>query len=274
MTATALFSPPPEPASLYFGDVMHARLKPVGHRFNYKVFCLLADVDALETVAKLTPLFSVGRFNLLSFYPGDHGGGKRDSLRLHIEGLLQPGASSIDRIFLLCYPRMLGFVFNPISVYFCYRDGELAALVYEVRNTFGQIHSYVAPVAAGEMNEAGVRQERAKQFYVSPFMDMNLVYKFRIRPPGATIALRILETDETGPVFSATFCGERTKLSSASVLRGFFGLPLMTLRVVFAIHWQALKLWAKGMRLRTRPPAPPRSSVGLPPAHAIPKTPD
>ena len=163
---------------------------------------------------------------------------------------------------LLCYPRVLGYVFNPISVYFCYSQGEISALVYEVRNTFGQVHSYVAPVAPGELNEAGLRQERAKLFYVSPFMDMDLTYKFRVRPPARTISFRILETDINGPVLAATFAGKRADLNAANVLFASLLLPFMTLKVVFGIHWEALKLWAKGMRLRARPKAPPRSSLG------------
>ena len=259
MSRIQLFPPPEAAASLYFGDVMHARLKPVGHRFTYKVFCLLVDPDRLAEVARKTWLFSIGRFNLLSFCPNDHGDGK--GLRAHVQALLAPSGSACDRVLLLCYPRVLGFAFNPISVYFCYNCNALSAIVYEVRNTFGQIHSYVAPVRPGELSEAGLRQERPKLFYVSPFMDMDLTYRFRLKPPGDKITVRILETDAGGPILAATFAGVRHDLNSASVLKGFFGLPLMTLKVVFGIHWQALKLWLKGMRLRTRPKPPPRSSL-------------
>ena len=259
MSAALLFPPPEAAASLYFGDVMHARLKPVGHRFNYKVFCLLVDPDRLTEAARQTWLFSIGRFNLLSFRPADHGDGT--PLHAHVQGLLTDSGVACSRVLLLCYPRVLGFVFNPISVYFCYDSSVLTAIVYEVRNTFGQIHSYVAPVRAGELDEAGLKQERPKLLYVSPFMDMDLTYKFRLKPPGETIAIRILETDASGPILAATFAGKRHELNAASVLKGFFGLPLMTLKVVFGIHWQALKLWRKGMRLRTRPKPPPRSSL-------------
>ena len=259
MMVDVLFAPPESAAALYFGDVMHARLKPVGHRFAYRVFCLLIDIDRLAEAAKSTRLFSLGRFNLLSFRAQDHGSG--GALRPHIESLLESSGKCYDRIVLLCYPRVLGFVFNPISVYFCYCQGEISALVYEVRNTFGQIHSYVAPIAPGELNEAGLRQERAKLFYVSPFMDMNLTYKFRVRPPAETVAFRILETDREGPVLAATFIGKRADLNAANVLFATFFLPFMTFKVVFGIYWEALKLWVKGMRLRSRPNAPARSSL-------------
>lgn len=258
------FEPPQAAASLYFGDVMHARLRPVAHRFVYSVFSLLIDVERLAEAARMTRLFSIGRFNLLSFQPRDHGDGA--PLAAHVRRLLTPAQVECDCIYLLCYPRVLGFAFNPLSVYFCYGRGGLVALVYEVRNTFGESHSYVAPIQAGEASAAGVRQTRAKLFYVSPFMDMDLRYHFRVKPPGERLGLRILETDAEGPLFAATFSGRRAPLNTRAALRAFFGLPLMTLKVVAGIHWEALKLWMKGLALRARPAPPPASSLDLTPS--------
>ena len=263
----ALFPPPDAPAALYFGTVMHVRLRPVAHRFAYSVFSLLVDVDRLPLAGRLTPLFSIGRFNLLSFFPQDHGAGDARPVRAHVEALLRPAGIACSRILLLCYPRVLGFVFNPISIYYCYAEAELVALIYEVRNTFGEKHSYVAPVAAGELGEAGVRQSRDKLLYVSPFMDMAQRYHFRLQPPGARIGVRILETDAAGPIFAATFAGKARVLDSPGVLAAFFGLPLMTLKVVAGIHWEALRLWLKGMRLRSRPAPPPASSLSPAPTN-------
>ena len=257
--------PPFAPASLYFGNVMHARLKPVGHRFAYRVFCLLIDVDLVAEAGHLSRWFSTNHFNLLSFHPADHGDGL--PLRQHVEALLAPSGLAFDRIVLMCYPRVLGFVFNPISVYFCYTQGQISALVYEVRNTFGQMHSYVAPIRDGELSEAGVRQQRQKLLYVSPFMDMDLRYLFRLQPPADKLVLRILECDGEGPILAAAFSGKRRPLTDQSVLAAFFGLPLMTLKVVGGIHWEALKLWLKGMKLRARPLPPPASSFAVP-AHS------
>ena len=108
------------------------------------------------------------------------------------------------RVLLLCYPRLLGYTFNPLSVYFCYRaDGALALMIYEVRNTFGDIHAYVLPVKPGEISDAGIRQQHDKLFYVSPFIEMAMRYHFRVSPPGESVKLRILETDREGPLLAS-----------------------------------------------------------------------
>jgi uncharacterized protein len=258
------FAPHHAPAALYRGQVMHARMKPKAHRFTYGVYALTIDVDRLEQADRLSRFFSVGRFNLLSFHESDHGHADQGPLAsqvreaFHRAGLSMPPA----RLLLLCYPRVLGFTFNPIAVYFAYdaRD-QLVGVLYEVRNTFGEMHSYVAPVADGELTEAGLRQTRRKLFYVSPFMDMAMTYRFRLRPPSSDVALRILETDADGPILSASFVGKHTSLTTMAALGAFCAFPLMTLKVVSGIHWEALKLWLKGVRLVDRPAPPPASSI-------------
>ena len=243
-------------AALYFGEVMHARLKPVGHRFSYRVMSLLIDLDQPDGADRQSRLFGVNRRALYSFHERDHG--DRDGSSLAAYARRRAAEHGIDltsgRVLLLCYPRLLGFTFNPLSVYFCYgADGELALVIYEVRNTFGDIHPYVLPVQPGELTEAGLRQQQEKLFYVSPFIDMPMHYHFRLSPPAADVKLRILETDRTGPLLAATFHGERSALTSAQLLRSFFALPLVTLKIVAAIHWEALRLWVKGARLVPRP---------------------
>lgn len=258
--AKPLFTPPQAAASLYPGSVMHARMKPKVHRFTYKVFNLLIDLDRLEEAHRTSALFSVNRFNLVSFRPSDHGDGTSANLRAYIDGLLAPSGVSLQggRVLLLCYPRLLGFAFNPISVYFCYAaSGEVAAMVYEVRNTFGEMHSYVARIEPGQLSEAGIRQERDKRFHVSPFLDMPMRYHFRLRPPGDGVHVRILETDATGPILAATFTGRRRNLTSFEIAKSCLRFPLMTLKVVAGIHFEALRLWLKGVALQTRPPPPP-----------------
>src|SRR6478609_3673207 len=146
-------------AALYFGEVMHARLKPVGHRFSYRVMSLLIDLDRLDIADRQSPLFGVNRRALYSFSEADHGERDGTPLRRYVQR--RAAEHGIDltggRVRLLCYPRMLGHSFNPLSVYFCYlANAELALIIYEVRNTFGDIHAYVLPVKPGEISEAGV----------------------------------------------------------------------------------------------------------------------
>jgi len=121
-----------------------------------------------------------------------------------------------------------------------------------VRNTFGDIHPYVLPVTPGEISDAGVRQQQDKLFYVSPFIEMAMRYHFRVRPPGARVQLRILEADREGPLLAATFNGSRRTLNTKGLLRAFFALPLVTIKIMAAIHWEALRLWLKGARLVPR----------------------
>jgi uncharacterized protein len=251
-----------DPAALYVGEVMHARLKPVGHRFSYRVMSLLIDLDRLEVADRQSLLFGVNRPALYSFYEADHGERDGSSLRLYAQR--KASEHGIDlaggRVLLLCYPRLLGYAFNPLSVYFCYHaNGELALLAYEVRNTFGGIHAYVLPVKCGDVSPAGIRQTQEKRFHVSPFIEMAMRYHFRITPPKDCVKLRILETDSEGPLLSATFLGHRRILTGTELLRSFFSLPLVSLKIVAAIHWEALRIWLKGVRLV---PVPDKTADG------------
>ena len=242
-------------AALYVGDVVHARLKQVGHRFSYRVMSLLIDLDRLEVADRQTPLFGVNRRALYSFHEADHGDRDGSSLRLYAQRCAAEHGIDLTggRVLLLCYPRLFGYTFNPLSVYFCYTpDGEPALLIYEVRNTFGDIHAYVLPVTYGDISPAGIRQTQDKRFYVSPFVEMAMRYHFRVMLPQDRVKLRILETNSEGPLLSATFNGHRRTLTTQELLRSFFSLPMVTLKIMAAIHWEALRLWLKGVRLVTR----------------------
>ncbi|WP_213737222.1 DUF1365 domain-containing protein [Bradyrhizobium sp. dw_411] len=251
-------------AALYFGEVMHARLKPVGHRFSYRVMSLLIDLDRLRDADRQSPLFGVNRTALYSFNEADHGERNGSSLRAYAQRCAAERGIDLTggRVLLLCYPRLLGYAFNPLSVYFCYRaDGSLALLIYEVRNTFGDIHSYALAVKPDEVSDAGVRQQQDKLFYVSPFIEMAMHYHFRVSPPADDVKLRILETDREGPLLAATFHGRRHALTTAALLRAFFSLPLVTFKIVAAIHWEALRLWLKGARLVPRADTAPAKAA-------------
>jgi len=258
-------------ASLYVGEVMHARLKPMGHRFSYRVMSLLIDLDRLEAADRQSPLFGVNRAALYSFREADHGNRDGSPLRAYAQACAAERGIDLSggRVLLLCYPRLLGYTFNPLSVYFCYRaGGELALIIYEVRNTFGEIHPYVLPVQPAEVSAAGVRQSQDKLFYVSPFIEMAMRYHFRVMQPREHVKLRILATDRSGPLLAATFNGCRRALNNVELLRAFFGLPLVTLKIVAAIHWEALRLWFKGARLV------PRQNAAIDPRLAAAKSSD
>lgn len=255
--------PPDDPAVLYDGTVMHARMKPVAHRFTYRIFTLVVDIDRLAEAGRLSPLFSIGRFNLFSFSEADHGAADGTALRPWVERALgEAGLPAPARVLLQATPRVLGRVFDPLSIFYCYDDaGALAAMIYEVRNTFGERHAYVAKVEAGDIGPEGLRQERAKLFYVSPFVPMEMRYRFRILPPGKTLRVRILETDAQGPLLAATFVGASHPLTSRRLVGTFVKVPFLALKILGAIHWEAPKLWLKGVPFFTRPPAPPPVSA-------------
>jgi DUF1365 family protein len=247
-------------SGLYPGVVHHARLKPRRHRLSYRVFMLLLDLDELPTLDRERRLFGHNRAALLSFHDRDHGDGS-GSLRPQIERrLAEAGLPAGGPIRILCMPRVLGFGFNPLSEIFCHApDGRLIAIVHQVSNTFGERHCYLLPVHEAD---GRVRQACAKRFYVSPFMDMDLAYDFDIDPPGEAVSVGIRVSDADGPLLTAAFAGRRRPLTDANLLEAWLGHPLVTLKVVAGIHWEALKLWGKGMKLRRRP-APPAEAFTI-----------
>ncbi|MDP1632371.1 MAG: DUF1365 family protein [Caulobacter sp.] len=251
-------------SGLYTGIVSHSRLRPRRHSLRYRVFWTLFDLAELETLDRRSRLFSHNRFNLFAFHDRDHGDGSGPLRPQIVERLVEAGVDlKGGAIRLLCMPRLLGYVFNPISVYFCHRpDGGLAALIYEVTNTFGARHSYLIPTKPGDEGAPVIRQRSAKQLYVSPFMDMDLTYDFKVTPPGESVALQVRCSDADGLMLTATMAGRRSALTDAGILRAAATHPLLTLKVVAGIHWEALMLFLKGVRL-TRQPAPPKRSFSI-----------
>lgn len=246
----------PAPVELYVGSVMHARLREPKHRFRYRLLWLLVDIDRLQEAERACPLFSVGRWNLLSFSPRDHGPADGSPLRRHIDRLLsRSGIEATDgRVLLLCCPRVLGRVFNPLSVYFVYRaDGALAATVYEVRNTFGERHVYVEPVAEGTGEMSVITQDRGKSFHVSPFLPMNLRYRFRLSRPAETLRLRILALEGEKTVLSTAIEGERRPMQSGQILSALAGSILPLFGNLTGIHVEALRLWLAGAQIFRHP---------------------
>ena len=243
-------------SGIYEGVVSHARVKPREHRLAYRIFMLCLDLDEVGRLDGRLGLFSAGRFGLASFHERDHGDGSGRPLKAQIEAeLAAAGLAYGGPIRMLCMPRILGRGFNPLTVYFCHRrDGALSAILYEVNNTFGERHGYLIP--AGDAG--AVRQACGKEFYVSPFMDFDIDYQFRIRPPGETTMVAVDCHDAKGLVLAASFLGRRKALTDWNLLRAWIGHPWMTVGVFAAIHVEALKYFLKGGKLRPKPAAPAR----------------
>ena len=246
-------------SAIYAGEVTHRRLRPRRHRLRYSIFYLLIDLDEIDRLPRSLRLFSHNRFNLFSVNDRDHGDGSEATLRQQVQcHLRDAGIEAGGPIRLLTMPRILGYVFNPLSIYFCHRtDESLAAILYEVNNTFGQRHNYLIPVAAG--SNGVIRQQSPKSLYVSPFMTTDMNYFFAVAPPAESLAVSVAGHDVEGPLIVARLVATRRALTDASLLRAFLIYPLLTLKVIAAIHWEALLLWLKGIRPQHRPPPPDRA---------------
>ena len=237
---------------LYVGAVVHRRVQPVKHQLRYKVYNFFVDVDELPELGRNLKLFSYNKFNLFSIYDRKYGPGDGTPIREHVWSLAKAAGveAKVKRIFMLCYPAVLGRVFNPITTYYCYDEaGEICLMIYEVSNTFGERHSYL--IAAGVTGH----QSHAKKFYVSPFNNVEGRYDFSAEAPNESLALGVSLRVDDKAVMQAWFRGNRVLLSDAALVRSFFSLPLQPLKVMAGIHWEALKLWWKGLPLTVRPAA-------------------
>jgi uncharacterized protein len=239
-------------SALYVGTVMHRRLRPCRHQFRYRAFWLLLDLDDLADLSSRLRLFSYNGTNLFSLHDVDHGDGSTTPLRLQIERQLAMAGVDIEggAIKLLCMPRTFGYSFNPLSIYFCHRtNGTLAAIIYQVHNTFSERHSYVFPV---ETTSVGVHQACRKSFYVSPFLDMDLHYEFRVAPPDERVAVAVQVATSNETVMHAGLAATRRAFTDRALFLMLLAIPAVTLKVIAAIHWEAARLWLKGLRLRPR----------------------
>ena len=242
---------------ILLGHVTHRRFTPRAHFLRYTMFQLCLDIDRLPELGRGLRLLAHNRFGLFSFHERDHGDGRRTGLRAWADETLR--AAGVDstggRITLLAMPRILGYVFNPLSVYLLHdRSGALSAAIYEVNNTFGERHFYVF-----KTSEVGgvVRHSCAKAFYVSPFMDMAMTYRFQLEKGARKLSLRVDGCGENGDLIIATrFTARPRILTDTALAAAFVTHPFLTLKVVAAIRLEAVKLLAKGLRIHRRPPAP------------------
>ncbi len=257
---------------LYQGTVTHARLAPFRHSFAYRVFSLLLDIDTIPHQATKARLFSHNRWNILAFFDRDHGARDGTPLRPWIDGLLR--ANGYDptgwRIWLHCFPRLFGYAFNPLSVYLCCdASGQARAILYDVRNTFGDKHGYLIPVPPSDGGP--IRQSCAKGFHVSPFFPIEGRYDFDLTLPEDRYSLRIALAKADGVQLIATQTGKRTALCDRNILKLIVVHPLMTLKVIAAIHWEALWIWKKGAAFHRRPEPPGQEVSAIVPVDSIPQ---
>jgi len=234
---------------IYNGSVIHKRFKPKKHFFKYKVFSLLIDLSELDDLDKKISFFSINKFNLISFHEKDHGERDGSSLISWVKFNLKNNSINSEniKIKLLCYPRILGYVFNPLSVFFVYDEKEkLLSILYEVKNTFGEQHTYVFRVD----NESNLIQNNcSKKFHVSPFIEMDCKYFFRILNPTDKLSVIIDQYDKNGKILFASQDGNKSDLNSKQLIKSYLKHPLMTFKIISAIHFEAFKLWVKGIKL-------------------------
>jgi DUF1365 family protein len=244
-------------SGIYQSRVFHKRVKPKQHRLAYRVFYMLLDLDELDTLHRRLRWFSVNSFNVFSFFDRDHGPGTNKPLRPWLERELEKAGVTLNggRIRLLCLPRIFGYVFNPISVFFCHdQNDSLRAILYEVSNTFGQRHSYLVKISGSDLG--ALTHSCEKRLYVSPFMEVSGRYHFTVKKPGERLLVHIHQTDADGPILDAWIKGNRQVISDPALITTLIRYPLLTLKVIAGIHWEALKLLVKGIGLKSRPEPP------------------
>lgn len=255
----------PPALKFWTGKTVHCRFTPFERRFEYGIFLIDVDIDLLAEAGQVSSLFAVGRPSLFSFRPEDNGPrSKETTLREWAETVFQ--TAGIDqtggRIRLVTFPRHLFYRFAPLSLWYGYdSDERLQGVIYEVNNTFGERHCYVAP--AGQSRS---QHEAEKSFHVSPFFDVSGKYRFVLQAPGDKLHVTVENWDEGDRTHMANIVARLTPATSATLLRHALTQPLSSIGVLFGIHWQALKIWLRGARYR-RKPLPPASPATI--AHPV-----
>lgn len=245
------------PSGIYLGQVMHKRLGAIQYQFRYGVMSLRIDVDTIAEEARSLRWLSLDRFNLYSLHKRDFGARDGRPWRAWADGLLADYGlpERARRIELVCFPRFLGIVFNPLAMWYAYDgDDRLVGIIGEVSNTFGQWHHYVL-TDGGRALDDGIHAEAEKVFHVSPFIGMDCHYAFRFSRPGERYRIAIQQSEHGQPRLVATQVGQAVALNDRTLLRAAARHPFNTLKVLAMIHWWALRIWLKGGRFHPTPQA-------------------
>jgi DUF1365 family protein len=233
---------------LYQCSVMHHRLAPKVHHFQHDIFMFYLDLDELDAVSKKIALFGRNRANLYSFHDSDHEPAGAGLLKERIVVFLRQRRIELGptgRVMLLTLPRVCGYIFNPVSIYYCFDSaGQPACAIAEVGNTFHEMKLYLLGreelAANGSFNKI-----TPKHFYVSPFSRLDLSFDFKLKIPGGKLDIKVDDRDGGGKVLISALAGQRAELNNRNLAWFTFKYPLVTLKVIFLIHWHALRLWLK-----------------------------
>ena len=233
---------------IYTGNVIHKRFKPKIHYFKYKVFSLLIDLSEIDLLDKDLKIFSYNKFNIISFHDKDHGARDGSSIKSWVIDNLKKNNIDINdvQIKLLCYPRIFGYVFNPLSVFYIYdNNSNLISILYEVKNTFGEQHTYIFKT---NISDNLIQHKCKKKMYVSPFIEMDCIYFFKLLKPGSKISVIIDQNDKEGKILYASQDGVKSEITNDNLIKSYLAHPLMTFKIILAIHYEAFKLWCKGIK--------------------------